>query len=188
MRRNNAVQTLVFSGCAVVEAGEAGHGASDVRRRALAAPWGRQASLHAVHRLQSTIARPRAAPRRNFQFTWWNHGKNRVLPVAVAWKVVLRNRAATRKRLHMVWRRKESGMMALFAPMPRWPILPPRLALKKMGEGIRGERFLNFGQLWRPREPKELIELSILAGFQSSRTFRSIRMILFHDQNVSVRG
>ena len=37
-------------------------------------------------------------------------------------------------------------------------------------------------------EPKELIELSILAGFQSSGTFRSIRMILFHDQNVSVRG
>ena len=92
MRRNNAVPTLVFSGCAVVEAGEAGHRASDVRRRALAAPWGRQASLHAVHRLQSTIARPRAALRRNFQFTWWNHGKNRVLPVAVAWKVVLRNR------------------------------------------------------------------------------------------------
>ena len=59
---------------------------------------------------------------------------------------------------------------------------------EKMGEGIRGERFLNFGQLWRPREPKELIELSILAGFQPSGTFRSIRMILFHDQNVSVRG
>ena len=80
-------------------------------------------------------------------------------------------------------------MMALFAPMARWPILPPRLALKKRRrEWVRVERFLNFGQLWRPREPKELIELSILAGFQSSGTLRSIRMILFHDQNVSVRG
>ena len=79
-------------------------------------------------------------------------------------------------------------MMALFAPMARWPILPPRPALKKYGGRKPAERFLNFGQLWRPREPKELIELSILAGFQSSGTFRSIRMILFHDQNVSVRG
>ena len=68
MRRNNAVPALVFSGCAVVEAGEAGHGASDERRRAMAAPWGRQASLHAVHRLQSTIARQK--PRCGEIFTY----------------------------------------------------------------------------------------------------------------------
>ena len=79
-------------------------------------------------------------------------------------------------------------MMALFAPMARWPILPPRPALRIGSSRVQPERFLNFGQLWRPREPKELIELSILAGFQSSGTFRSIRMILFHDRNVSVRG
>ena len=164
---------------------EAGHVASDVRRRALAAP--------------SVLARrppppehhcpPRARCAKFLQIAWWNHGKTCVLPVAVAWKVVLRNRPATRKRLHIHGLEEEiKRLKALGAPIARWPILPPRPALRKRRDGFRWERFLNFGQLWRPREPKELIELSILAGFQSSGTFRSIRMILFHDQNVSVRG
>ena len=175
----------LFSAAARPYPAEAGHVASDVRRRALAAP--------------SVLARRppppehhcprRAALRRNFYIL-----RGGIMAKIASCRSPSRGKWCCGTGLLQgsvcTWfgggNKASDG--ALCADRSVADCAASRLALRKRREGIRGERFLSFGQLWRPREPKELIELSILAGFQSSGTFRSIRMILFHDQNVSVRG
>ena len=68
--------------------------------------------------------RPRAAPRRNFLQAGWNHGKNHVPRVAIAWKAVQRNSAATRERLHQVWGGLDAPMMndrLVLSALSFWP-------------------------------------------------------------------
>ena len=119
LQRNNAVPAFVFCCCAAVDRLPRGRGRPRGKRRASPGVGGAKRPCTPSTASRAPLPAKNRAAAKFLHIAWWNHGKNRVLPVAVAWKVVLRNRAATRKRLHMVWRRKESGMMALFAPMAR---------------------------------------------------------------------
>ena len=118
-RHNNRIPGRAAPSC-----GTSGHVASGPCRRLVVGARG-MSSVHSRRPLPpGHHGRPIAAPRQNFLQAGWNHGKNHVPRVAIAWKAVQRNSAATRERLHQVWGGLDAPMMndrLVLSALSFWP-------------------------------------------------------------------
>ena len=111
LRRNNRIPGRVLVGGRLHRAARAATWPAGRADGSWSAPGECQAFISRRPLPPGHHGRPRAAPRRNFLQAGWNHGKNHVPRVAIAWKAVQRNSAATRERLHQVWGGLDAPMM-----------------------------------------------------------------------------